>query len=194
VDAHFVKHVNRKLHDIFLQHSIASRKIRRTPEWDHPIPGLPQTPEAVDGVVGGGSSKDHLDLRQLGGLETTTEVSRLIAVNRHNISTKEPAIERQHTNETPAVNLGRRAWKDFSTIFHMPSEGDHVREISWVDFLHAMTTVAFVPEKLSGSAWQFTPSKFDCEKCVYIYDPCPSEKIASNMAGHLGKRLLDYMA
>jgi hypothetical protein len=150
VDAHFVKHVNRKLHDIFLQHGIASRKIRRTPEWDPPIPGLSQTPEAVDGVVEGGSSKYYVDLRQLGGLETITEVSQsqINSGEPARSSEQGPAVKRQHTNEMTLSNLAKCAWKDSSTIFQTPSEGDHVGEISWADFLHAMAAVGFLPEKL----------------------------------------------
>ncbi|OCT46891.1 hypothetical protein CLCR_02288 [Cladophialophora carrionii] len=193
LDAHFVKHVNRTLHDIFLKHSVLARNIRYTPKLDSSAPEHSQTPGASDPVEDG-SPKPNIDAEkpsvpvaaEISGSETNGGDT---PQSPEQVPAIEPPNERPDANKMPTFNLGKRAGKVFSTIFHAPSENEQVGEISWVDFLHAMTAVGFVAERLYGSAWHFTPSKLGSKTSILIHEPHPSEKITSTMARHLRKRL-----
>ncbi|KAH8649507.1 hypothetical protein BGZ60DRAFT_437403 [Tricladium varicosporioides] len=61
----------------------------------------------------------------------------------------------------PTFTLKNRAYKVFKTLFFNPSQSDFPGEIPWADFLFAMASTAFAPEKLYGSVQQFTPTTLD---------------------------------
>ena len=121
-------------------------------------------------------------------MSTTTAEAETPESTGGDVVVTEHPNENQQLYAAPTFILPRRAWKVFSTMFHMPSEKDHVGEINWGDFLHAMTSIGFAAEKLHGSAWQFTPSKLDVENSIQIHEPHPSGKIPFGVARSLGKR------
>lgn len=87
------------------------------------------------------------------------------------------------------IVVGKRAFKVFSTLFHLPSQSDQPGEIPWLDFVHAMSSTGFVPEKLGGSIWQFTPTKLDVERSISFHEPHPHRKIPFVVARRFGRRL-----
>ncbi|KAI0873013.1 hypothetical protein GGS24DRAFT_502200 [Hypoxylon argillaceum] len=90
----------------------------------------------------------------------------------------------------PAVK--QRAYKVFSILFYEPNASNQPGEIAWTDFLHAMNAIGFVPEKLYGSVWQFTPlagSQEVVERAICFHEPHPSGKLAFRTARRYGRRL-----
>lgn len=57
-----------------------------------------------------------------------------------------PAVDIQ-----PTFHLDARALKAFRTLFYAPSIDATPGVVAWTDFLHAMVSTGFVPEKLYGS-------------------------------------------
>lgn len=92
-------------------------------------------------------------------------------------------------DEQPKIAVSKRALKVFSAIFFVPSHADQEGEIAWPDFLHAMVSAGFVPEKLYGSVWQFTPTKLDVERSIHFHEPHPAGKIPYYTARRHGRRL-----
>jgi hypothetical protein len=85
--------------------------------------------------------------------------------------------------------VGKCAYKVFSMLFFTPSQSDQAGEIPWNDFLRAMRSTGFEPEKLYGSVWQFTPTKLDVERSIQFHAPHPNNKIPFWLARRFGRRL-----
>ena len=71
------------------------------------------------------------------------------------------------------------------------------RGVSWDEFLHAMSTIGLVPEKLYGSVWIFKPlppgeGLIDLKRSIQFHEPKDvrrRNKIDLKMARSLGDRL-----
>lgn len=50
------------------------------------------------------------------------------------------------------ITVNKRAYKVFSTLFHVPSANEQHKqgEVAWTEFVYAMLSVGFSPEKLYG--------------------------------------------
>jgi hypothetical protein len=92
-------------------------------------------------------------------------------------------------DQQPIFRVPKLVYKVFATIFFIPSSADQQGEIAWKDFLQAMVATGFVPEKLYGSVWQFTPTKLDVERSIHFHEPHPSGKIPYLVARRHGRRL-----
>lgn len=88
-------------------------------------------------------------------------------------------------------SVDARALKVFRTLFYTPSTSNTPGEVKWDDFLWAMTCTHFRPEKLHGSAWQFTPNGLDVETPIQFHEPHGSMngKIPFFVARRHGRRL-----
>ena len=64
-----------------------------------------------------------------------------------------------------------------------------IGEIPWIDFLHAMASTGFFPEKLYGSVWQFTPTRLDVERSINFHEPHPHSKTPNKIARCMGRRM-----
>ncbi|KAE8453917.1 hypothetical protein EG329_007693 [Mollisiaceae sp. DMI_Dod_QoI] len=93
------------------------------------------------------------------------------------------------SDKQPVFVLKTRAYKVFKALFFNPSQSDLPGEISWTDFLFAMASTGFSPEKLYGSVWQFTPSILDVERSISFHEPHPAGKIPFRNARRMGRRL-----
>jgi hypothetical protein len=65
-------------------------------------------------------------------------------------------------------------------------------EVPWTEFVSAMSTISFLPEKLYGSVWRFTPkdgSTFGTETPINFHEPHPSTKLPFRTARMYGRRL-----
>lgn len=97
----------------------------------------------------------------------------------------EPNLE----DPQPTFSVDQRALKVFRTLFYTPSLTSTLGEVAWPDFLFAMSTVGFRPEKLYGSVWQFSPTKLDVERSIQYHEPHPSGKIPYWISRSHGRRL-----
>ncbi|KAI8240831.1 hypothetical protein K4K55_000301 [Colletotrichum sp. SAR 10_96] len=81
------------------------------------------------------------------------------------------------------------AFKVFRTLFFDPNITSHPGQVSWKDFLHAMTgTGIFAAEKLYGSVWQFERTDGDQSR-IQFHEPHPYSKIPFVVARRIGRRL-----
>ena len=92
-------------------------------------------------------------------------------------------------DQQPTFRVSKLVYKVFATIFFVPSNADQQGEVAWKDFLQAMVATGFVPEKLYGSVWQFTPTKLDVKRSIHFHEPHPSGKIPYLVARRHGRRL-----
>lgn len=89
----------------------------------------------------------------------------------------------------PAFTIDARALKVFRTLFYTASVSATPGEVAWTDFLHAMHSTGFLPEKLYGSVWQFKPTKLDVERSIQFHEPHPSGKLPYKTTRRFGRRL-----
>ncbi|KAK4140966.1 uncharacterized protein C8A04DRAFT_31512 [Dichotomopilus funicola] len=92
----------------------------------------------------------------------------------------------------PTFAVDARALKVFRALFFSPAVTSTPGEVSWTDFLHAITTgVGFRAEKLYGSVWHFQPpSTLDVERTIQFHEPHPVGKIPFRTARRMGRRLV----
>ena len=195
VDQHFVNDAGGwSLSQALPEH----RELCRTPAWvevfeepgtgsgsDHPEPSnWPARPVSLNT-----EHESHSPAPDRGALPLRTKIKT------RGVSRSEPAqtgSEQSEDTEPDAqrrIVVGKRALKVFSTLFHLPSQSDQPGEIPWLDFVHAMSSTGFVPEKLGGSVWQFTPTKLDVERSISFHEPHPHNKIPFLVGRRFGRRL-----
>ena len=119
----------------------------------------------------------------------TKAKTRGIARARGPLSRPEEESPSDSMDEQPTFFLDNRALKVMKTIFYTPSSNANPGEVSWTDFLHAMVSTGFRPEKLYGSVWQFSPERLDVERSIQFHEPHPVAKIAFRNARRIGRRL-----
>ncbi|KAK4234779.1 hypothetical protein C8A03DRAFT_46958 [Achaetomium macrosporum] len=91
-------------------------------------------------------------------------------------------------DQQPTFSVDSRAFKVFRTLFFHPAVTSTPGEVSWNDFLHAMTSTGFRAENLYGSVWHFQPSQLDVERSIQFHEPHPVGKIPFPMARRIGRR------
>lgn len=89
----------------------------------------------------------------------------------------------------PTFELDMRAYKVFRSLFYVPSLSATPGEVPWTDFLHAMVSTGFEPQKLYGSVWLFSPKRMDAERSIQFHEPHPLKKLPYKMARRFGRRL-----
>ena len=92
----------------------------------------------------------------------------------------------------PEFVLDARALKASKTLFFTSSVTSTPGELAWTDFLYAMVSVGFVPEKLYGSVWQFSPNpdKLAVERSIQFHEPHGANtKILYRVARRHGRRM-----
>ncbi|KAK5747464.1 hypothetical protein LTR17_000105 [Elasticomyces elasticus] len=176
------------------------RYLRRTPEWVEPTKTLSAAPcsTAVIDEVKRPLSEFYFELEHrtestLSDIRTTEP--RIAKVKKRFVG--KPASEDAEANvapmNTPAPEptfaVDARALKVFRTLFYHPSASATPGEVPWIDFLHAMHTIGFMPEKLYGSVWQFQPIDLDVERNIQFHEPHPTPKLAYRIARRFGRRL-----
>lgn len=91
--------------------------------------------------------------------------------------------------QEPKFTVKPRIFEVFRVLFHVPNQRDLPGEIPWIDFLHAMVAIGFVPMKLYGSVWQFTPTDPYFQRSFQEHDPHPKQKINFGKARRIGRHL-----
>ena len=191
-----------KLENTALRKLLAQpRVLQRTPEWVEPVkPAKEQDARREAEVIRKPLSELYFDLERR--TESTVDRSSMGRVAAAKAKTRgvpqpmgqsddlgsEPAPSAL-ADEQPTFALDQRALKVFRTIFFTPSATAMPGEVPWLDFLHAMSSTGFVPEKLYGSVWQFSPTNLDVERSIQFHEPHPSGKIPYRTARRHGRRL-----
>ncbi|KAI0968498.1 hypothetical protein F4678DRAFT_482080 [Xylaria arbuscula] len=161
-----------------------ANRIRRTPEWVKPAPSATKCEKKA--IV-------HTDVEML-----SKPFSVIFIDEPKGASSSKRHRETQHSTASSAdptpqasisIPVDGRALKVFRVLFFNPAVTSSPGEISWNDFLHAMTSTGlFSAEKLYGSAWQFQRVKGDQSR-IQFHEPYPRGKIPFTMARHYGRRL-----
>jgi hypothetical protein len=179
------------------------RTLQRTPEWTPP----PEEAKATEPVVT--SPADDSIYRplstlyfELGGphAEPRAAAQPKTKAKTRGAPTAAPtpqqpqqqlsdAVSTLTLDEQPTFPVDARALKVFRTLFFHPSVTSTPGEVSWNDFLHAMTSTGFRAEKLYGSVWHFQPSGLDVERSIQFHEPHPVGKIPFRVARGMGRRL-----
>ena len=174
------------------------RSVQRTPEWVQP----PSTSAAEATEQQLHEPFDHLRIG--GGLQDQIQDSVVSTTPKTKVKTRgiphseltgeiEDAVRQPPLEEpegtVPQFEVGKRAFKVFSTLFSQASHASQAGEIPWADFLHALGSVGLIPEKLYGSVWQFTPVAGAVSRAIQIHEPHPRGKIPFWSARQIGRRL-----
>ena len=174
---------------------LSQRMIRRTPDWD-------ETGNTTD--IAKQSLHEDSSFLPLSGLyhhwmETEpagSKSKRITAKSKEKTRGTPQSIqhpEQPAQNQQPFVEkhyaVDKRSMKVFKVLFFVPSRSSQPGEISWLDFLHAMSHIGFRAVKHYGSVWQFTPTKMDVERGINFHEPHPSGKLRFQVSRRFGRRL-----
>ncbi|KIK68788.1 hypothetical protein GYMLUDRAFT_36279 [Collybiopsis luxurians FD-317 M1] len=197
---------------------IGQREIERTPEWVEPLTGCNDSSASHYTAM-----EDKLALLELQNrTESTVGQDRSPTRPKEKVKTRRTAAGADgHPAGGPAVGavetcppphspilVPRRAYKTLMRVFHTPSPDRVPGEVSWMDFLHAMTSAGCTAKRLMGSAWMFTFSESDSKaisgsslqesdganegrvvRSVIIHEPHPAPNIPIHQVRKHGRRL-----
>ncbi|RDL41427.1 uncharacterized protein BP5553_01406 [Venustampulla echinocandica] len=192
VDGHYRRKTGKSL-DEAVQHIFTeARQLERTPEWVEPI----QEIKATIPVNNKNGLQEPLSVPRFEPTDSPLKFvsPRLKIKSKKRGSAQDYLSTIQDTpllekDPQPIFTLKTRAFKVFKALFYNSSQSDIPGEISWADFLYAMASTGFGPEKLYGSVWQFTPSTLDVERSIHFHEPHPIGKIPLRNARRIGRRL-----
>ena len=175
-----------------------NHQLQRTPEWVEPVRDRSKdmlTAASDDSPLYIPFSQPEMESGQpskgqdLSDYQAIRQKTKTRGVPQADEPTTTEIPQRLLPDNQPTIAVSKRALKVFSTIFFVPSHTDQEGHIPWSDFLHAMVSAGFVPEKLYGSVWQFTPTKLDVERSIHFHEPHPAGKIPYYTARRHGRRL-----
>ncbi|KAI1757942.1 hypothetical protein F4782DRAFT_475780 [Xylaria castorea] len=176
------------------------RVMQRTPEWVEPAttttnsgreavldPDLADLYKPLSTIYIGESTGDKAPITSATKLKTKTHVSlQPVDSLPVTVQNEEPLEE---TATPVCIPVDSRSLKVFRTLFFNPAVTSSPGEISWNDFLHAMTSTGlFMAEKLYGSVWQFGRLEGDQSR-IQFHEPHPRGKIPFTTARRHGRRL-----
>ena len=178
------------------------RTLQRTPEWV--APAHPEKAKTTKSAVA--SSEDDAVYRPLSTLYFdlsasdaekpggTAQLKTKVKTRGVGNDSQQPlqladAVASLDLEQQPRFSMDSRALKVFRTLFFQPTVTSTPGEVSWTDFLHAMTSTGFRAEKLYGSVWHFQPSQLDVERSIQFHEPHPVGKIPFTTARRIGRRL-----
>ncbi|POR38810.1 Uncharacterized protein TPAR_00995 [Tolypocladium paradoxum] len=105
-------------------------------------------------------------------------------------TTAAPGTEACFGARAASIHVDARALKVFRTLFFDPTVTSSPGEVSWNDFLYAMTSTGiFAAEKLYGSVWQFQRVDGVDQSRIQFHEPHPHGKIPFVVARRHGRRL-----
>lgn len=178
------------------------RALHRTPEWielpstekstpsSRPLPGIVTKPFSAFYVSQPGNGLDQprgcISLAQKPKVKTRKAASDNVPENDIRDHLPEPAA---HMAPPSQIQVGRRTYHVFCTLFFNPAATSTPAEIPWIDFLRAMVAVGFSAEKLYGSVWLFCPLMNDHNQSIQFHEPHPRRKLHFTTARRFGRRL-----
>ncbi|KAI4129019.1 MAG: hypothetical protein LQ347_003935 [Umbilicaria vellea] len=196
VDKHFSAKTRGKLHEVtrfLFPKANWDRESQRTPEWHQPVPA-PTQGRPYEATIEAYSALDREFRTQLTiSTDEATPSKKKIKTRGEATNSDEAAIEilipTPDTSDTPAtISVHKRAYKTLTALFHLPNTDELPGEISWLDFLQAMTSAGFAVHKLDGSAWIFRPQD-NVQRGIIFHEPHPHSRIPFHMARRHGRRL-----
>lgn len=152
------------------------RELQRTPEWSPPPKNEPDTEnktpshDAIDELLTKPFSTLYFDSKS--SSPSANERTAKTKIKTRGMSSLIQGEETDNKSDQntmdpqPTFTVDPRAFKVFRTIFFNPRVTSTPGEVSWADFLHAMSSTGFVAQKIYGSVWQFKPTKLDVEKSI----------------------------
>lgn len=173
-----------------------SRPVQRTPAWIKPLKS--KSPP--------GSQDLHIPLAEL-ELERRNLTEHTTLKNEQTLKLKtksktrgvaipgeaqvviQEGPEQDIQENKPAFAVDARSLRVFKTIFFTPSISATPGEIKWVDFLHAMVSVGFEPEKLYGSVWHFTPVGLGLQGSIHFHEPHKEGKATGKIPYRVARRM-----
>ncbi|KAK5942298.1 hypothetical protein PMZ80_004861 [Knufia obscura] len=172
------------------------RVLRRTPEWTQPGKKDGSTAEVQVEELYKPLSELYFELERRTGHKTERfevpkqkKKEKTKGTSSAATASGPDGTAQDTTDAQPTFAVDNRALKVFRTLFYTPSLTATPGEVSWTDFLHALTSTGFAAEKLYGSVWQFSPQSLDVERSIQFHEPHPSGKLAYRVARRLGRRL-----
>lgn len=195
IDKHFVAKAGANLHEvtrILFPNAEWARDLQRTPEWSQPALTPIQGRTLREASCEAFSALDLENRTQITiSTDTATPTKAKIKTRRQATDSAEAAVEAPVPAPSitpPTISVHKRAYKTFTTLFHTTDTDDMPGEISWADFLQAMSSVGFAVSKLDGSAWMFKPQD-EVQRGIIFHEPHPHSKIPLIMARRHGRRL-----
>jgi hypothetical protein len=174
------------------------RQLQRTPEWVEPVRERFRPPIEELYIPFSQLSFDDKKSNDQSLLESFSEPpkekikTRKLGSPEDVAADAEVVIPSAETEIKPVFAIDARALKVFKTMFFTPSLTSTPGEVAWADFLFAMVSVGFNPQKLYESVWQFSPDpdKLDAERSIQFHEPHGgNSKIPYQIARRHGRRL-----
>ncbi|CAI6332881.1 unnamed protein product [Periconia digitata] len=81
------------------------------------------------------------------------------------------------SDNQPIFHVDARALKVFRALFYTPSVSESPGDVAWNDFLHAMVSTGFQPEKFYCGVSHFTPKQCGGDRGIFFNEPFPSGKL-----------------
>ena len=197
-DNHLQKHLCDESIEALRRLTPKKEEIQRTPDWIEPDESAKETtrqaPVTAIPDFGQHNEEEKLSFRAA-DLSITAKVKTRgqPAPQPPTESTAQPPST-PAPPQTPLFLLKKRAYRVFTILYHQPSAQQAPGEISWADFVYALSSIGFLPEKLYGSVWRFVPgpalgAKLGVENAINFHEPHPQDKMAFHMARRYGRRL-----
>jgi hypothetical protein len=188
------KLVDSAVHRLFTQ----DRTLQRTPEWIQSVhestkPAVEELYVPFSQLFFDNQTYSKQALLQASAQQPKEKVkTRKPGTPETTATDNEVAAPTNEAQTEPLFALNTRALKVFKTLFFSHSTTSTPGEVAWMDFLHAMVSVGFVPQKLYGSVWQFSPDqdKLSVERSIQFHEPHGgNSKIPYHIARRHGRRL-----
>ena len=97
-----------------------------------------------------------------------------------------------HTRST--ITVSKKAQRAFAALFRVPSAYALPGELPRTDFVHGMSSIGFMLQKIQGPAWLFAPINRALNRSIMFYEPHPESKIPSQWARRITRRLNALLA
>ncbi|PNY25651.1 Uncharacterized protein TCAP_04410 [Tolypocladium capitatum] len=122
--------------------------------------------------------------------KTKTKTRGTVSQETPEATTAAPSTEACSGAKASSIHVDARALKVFRTLFFDRAVTSSPGEVSWNDFLYAMTSTGiFAAEKLYGSVWQFQRVDGLDQSRIQFHEPHPHGKIPFTVARRHGRRL-----
>jgi hypothetical protein len=182
-----------KMLPIELAKFFISRKLSSTPEWVEPqcssaLPlhdsqKLADSPQSsIRAQTTDTGSKRNFEAPVV---KTKEKTKGIVSTNEAEYDAQAQISEPTVAKPDPVFHVDKRALKVFRVLFYTPCAHAQPGEISWKDFLHAMTSIGFSAAHLFGSIWQFSSDEYGS---IQFHDP-HTAKMSFNYARYIGRRL-----
>ena len=168
------------------------RELRRTPDWEEPDRKA-ETEETATQSLSSRVALIELEARSEKTISSEAPVQRSQKIKTRGTASESVPIDDPTDGplvyQPPKLQVSKRGFKVFSTLFHSPSVEGLPGDVPWSEFLSAMASVGFSIKALDGSAWVFEPHSELLRRSIIFHEPHPGSKIPFQTARRFGRRL-----